>query len=235
MIAARRTHGLDEDLRDDRRAAMRSCAATRTVRPVDELIRFVRAPDGTVVPDLKRRLPGRGVWVTAEREAVVAAVRKRAFGRGFRAEVAAAPDLAARVEGLLERAALDMLGMANKAGLVVTGFAKVETALARGDAVAIVHAADGSPDGRRKLAAAARRSGRAVREIATFPGPCLDLALGRSNVVHAALLAGPASDAFAARADMLARFRGEPGPGPGLDGVAAPADGAGPPAGTDVE
>ena len=215
---------------DDRRSATRTCVATRQTRPADELIRFVRAPDGTVVPDLKRRLPGRGVWVTAEAEAVRTAIKRKAFGRGFRSEVRVGPELVEQVDALLERGALEMLGMVNKAGHVVTGFAKVESAIMAGTAAGIIHAVEAAADGIRKVRAALRRSGRDLPEVICFPGARLDLALGRSNVVHAALLAGPVSDAFLARVDLLVRYRGTASQG--SDGAN---DETGQPAGTDRE
>jgi predicted RNA-binding protein YlxR (DUF448 family) len=202
------------------------------VRPVEELIRFVRAPDGTVVPDLKRRLPGRGVWVTAERSVLAEAIKRKAFARGFKAPVTVAPDLADGVERLLQTAALDMLSMANKAGRVVTGFAKVEAVLARNDAVAVIHARDGGDDGKRKLGQSARRAtdGAGVPVVEMFASTQMDLALGRQNVIHAALLAGPVSNAFLARAQELARYRAEAGmPVPVQD------DETGQPAETDME
>ncbi|MGQ4274353.1 RNA-binding protein [Terrihabitans sp. B22-R8] len=213
---------------DDRRALSRTCAATRTVRPVDALIRFVRAPDGTVVPDLKRKLPGRGVWVTASRDVLAEAIRRKAFSRGFKGPVTVT-DLPEEVEGLLQRTALDMLSMANKAGRVVTGFAKVEQALA-GDAVALVHASDGGEDGKRKLAAATRRlrEGRDVPTREIFTSGQMDLALGRQNVIHAALLAGPVSNALLARIDDLARYRSGAEPSAPVQD-----DETGQPAGTD--
>lgn len=180
----------------------------RTVHPVEELIRFVRAPDGTVVPDLRRRLPGRGVWVEARRAKVEEAMKRKVFARGFRDAVVVPASLADEVDRLIERSALDMLAMANKAGQVLTGFGKVETALARGEAVAVLHATDGAQDGRRKLAQAARRGGgRPARVVELFSSGQMLLALGRENVIHAALLADPVSDAFLARADLLGRYR----------------------------
>src|SRR5882724_87916 len=107
-------------------ATERLCIATREVRPVGELIRFVAGPDGAVVPDLKRRLPGRGVWVTARRRVLEEAVRRRVFGRGLKGCVMAPANLPEVLDGLLEQSALDALSMTHKAGLVVLGFAKVE-------------------------------------------------------------------------------------------------------------
>ncbi len=120
---------LDNGPRTDRSATMRMCAVTRQVRPIDELIRFVVAPSGEVIPDLKRKLPGRGLWVSASRQAVAEAVRRNQFGKGFKRDVRVAPTLAADTEALLVRGAIDALAMAAKAGQVVSGFSKVEDAL----------------------------------------------------------------------------------------------------------
>jgi predicted RNA-binding protein YlxR (DUF448 family) len=189
----------------------RLCIATREVRPVTELIRFVMGPDQTVVPDLKRRLPGRGVWVTATRTAVAEAVKRRAFGRGFKAEARVAPDLADAVERLLEQSVLDALGIVRKSGRVALGFAQVERALGSEPVVALLHAADAGREGVRKLAAQARsrlsEKAADVPVVDQFTAAQLDLAFGRPNVVHAALLAGPASDGFLARYRNLERFR----------------------------
>jgi predicted RNA-binding protein YlxR (DUF448 family) len=191
--------------------AERFCVATRTVKPVDEMIRFVVGPDGQVVPDLKRKLPGRGVWVDATRAALAEATRRKAFARGFKREVRVAADFVDSTERLLVRSVLDALAIAGKAGQVVAGFAKVEGALARDNVAAVIHAADAAPDGVRKIDAALRRRfGDDVEKIAiidAFGSQQLDLALGRANVVHAALLAGPASDTLIERSMRLRRFR----------------------------
>jgi len=180
---------------------------TRTAYPVEDLIRFVRAPDGTVVPDFRRRLPGRGVWVLAEKAKVAEAIKRGVFARGFRDKASASPELADEIEGQLERGALDMLSLANKAGKVLAGFGKAEAALAKGEAAVVLHARDGAPDGKRKLAQVVRRSGREVPMLEVFASGQMDLALGRENVIHAALLADPVSDAFLARAHQLQRYR----------------------------
>jgi predicted RNA-binding protein YlxR (DUF448 family) len=192
-------------------APERFCIVERTVKPVEELIRFVVGPDGEVVPDVKRNLPGRGLWVTATRQAVDTAQRRKLFAKGFRREVRTPADLGAIADRLLERAALDSLSIAAKAGTVVTGFAKVEAALNRDAPVALLHAADGSKDGLRKLNALVRRDpepeGPEIPVIRVFSGAQLDLALGRPNVIHAALLAGPASQGFLTRCLRMMRFR----------------------------
>jgi predicted RNA-binding protein YlxR (DUF448 family) len=183
----------------------RLCVATRTVRPVADLIRFVVGPDGEAVPDLKRKLPGRGVWVTATQDALGDAIKRKIFARGFKRDVRLPPDLLGRTEHLLERSVLDALAIAGKAALVAVGFTKVETALADKRVVAVLHAAEAAPDGVRKLDAAVRRrepgDPMAVSRILTSAQ--LDLALGRPNVIHAALLAGPSTDTFLARLRRL--------------------------------
>jgi uncharacterized protein len=194
------------------RGRERLCVATRTVRPVAELIRFVVGPDGEAVPDIKCRLPGRGVWVTATQDVLADAIARKAFARGFKRDVRLPADLAARTERLLAQAVIDALAMAGKSGLVAAGFAKTETALEHERVIALLHAAEASSDGVRKLDAIARRQG-VEQEVEPPPviefltSAQLDLALCRSNVIHAALLAGPATDTFLSRALRLQRYR----------------------------
>ena len=205
---------LDHGPRTDKSATMRMCAVSRKARPIRELIRFVVAPTGEVIADLKRKLPGRGLWVSANRQAVAEAVRRHQFERGFKRDVRVAPTLAGDTEALLERFVVEALAMAAKAGQVVSGFAKVADTLERkGPIKALIHASDGAADGMRKLDAIVRQNARNRDESAEIPvvnaltSEQLDLALGRSNVIHAALLAGPASSTFLSRSHMLVRYR----------------------------
>jgi predicted RNA-binding protein YlxR (DUF448 family) len=204
----------------------RSCALTRDLKPVSAMIRFVVGPAGEAVPDIKRKLPGRGIWITATKAALEEAIKRNVFARGFKRDVRLAKDLAAQTERLMENAALDALAMAGKGGLVVGGFAKVEAALERDNVQALIHAADAAADGKRKLDAALHRKNsdkpHEIAVIGAFTGAQLDLALNRSNVVHAALLAGPGAETFLARVLRLERFRNSP------DAVSAiaPTDGA---------
>jgi len=204
---------LDNGPRTDKSATMRMCAVSREVRPVDELIRFVLSPEGAVVPDLKRKLPGRGLWITASRARVAEAVKRNQFSRGFKRDVRAAASLASDTENLLVRSVVEALAMAAKAGQAVAGFAKVEDALAGGKAMALIHASDGAADGIRKLDAILRQRGGNHGEFPGFPvvtaltSAELDLALGRANVIHAALLAGPAGKTFLSRSQILVRYR----------------------------
>jgi uncharacterized protein len=206
------THHLDQSGELDRgphaRERERFCVATRSVQPVSDLIRFVVGPDGEAVPDIKCKLPGRGVWVTATREALEDSIKRKAFARGFRRDVRLPPDLVARTERLLELGVLDALAMAHKAGLVAAGFGRAATALEREDVVALLHAAGASLEGVRKLHAALRhRPSQPVPVIDFLTSAQLDLALARPNVVHAALLAGSASDTLLSRSRRLERFR----------------------------
>ena len=204
---------LDHGPRTDKSATMRMCAVSREVRPIDELIRFVVAPSGDVIPDLKRKLPGRGLWVQASRRTVAEAVRRHQFSRGFKRSVRAAATLPADTEALLVRSATEALAMVAKASQVVSGFSKVEGALRGGQAQALIHASDGAADGIRKLdAIAGQRTGnigesRGLPIVTALTSAQLDLALGRSNVIHAALLAGPASKTFLSRCQILVRYR----------------------------
>ena len=211
MLSSALEHELDRGPTSVGPGQERFCALTRSLKPVGDMIRFVVGPDGAAVPDVKRKLPGRGIWITATREALDEAVKRKVFARGFKREVRVAGDLGVVTERLLERSALDALAIAGKAGLVLTGKSKVEAAIARGDLAALIHAADAAADGTRKIAAVLRRNaGALAREmpvIAAFSSAQLDLALNRPNVVHAALLGGPVSATFVARSLRLERFR----------------------------
>jgi predicted RNA-binding protein YlxR (DUF448 family) len=191
----------------------RQCIASRTVKPVGEMLRFVVAPDGQVVPDIHARLPGRGAWVTARRASLAEAMKRKAFGRAFKGKGRADPALPDLVERLLEKDALGALALANKAGQVVAGNAKVIEALQSGRVAVLVHASDAAPDGAGKLDALARRIAEArggeIARVDGMTGVQLDLALGRANVVHAALLAHPTSAGFLARMRRLDGWRAD--------------------------
>jgi predicted RNA-binding protein YlxR (DUF448 family) len=215
MLSQANNDELDAGPRKSGPGAERYCAVTREVKPVEALIRFVVGPQG-VVPDLKRKLPGRGLWITADRATLKDAIARGVFARGFKRDLRVPAELLDQTETLLVRSALDALAIAGKAGVVAAGFAKVEAALVHDDVIGLIHATEAGADGVAKLAGALRRRGDAedVPVIKAFTSAQLDLALGRSNVVHAALLAGPANDTFLARFARLERFRtGEPGEG----------------------
>ncbi|QPC43439.1 RNA-binding protein [Kaustia mangrovi] len=196
--------GRDEATRADgseARANGRTCIVTREVKPAETMIRFVLSPDGMVVPDLKRELPGRGVWVSARADMVAAAAGKGRFARGFRRPVEVMPDLAGTVGRLLCERALGYLSLANRAGLVVAGFGKVSDAIAAGTVKVLVEARDGAPDGRRKLMGRVRaRPENTIEHADMFDSAQISLALGRANVIHAAISADGLTEAFLAAA-----------------------------------
>ena len=184
---------------------------TGEVMPEERLVRFVAGPDGVVVPDVARKLPGRGLWVAATREAVETAAKKGGFSRSAKARLAAPPDLADQVETLLKARLLSGLGLARRAGDLILGFEKAETAIEGGKAAWMVEASDGAHDGRRKLLQSARRaaeSGRpAPRLFGVFSSEELGLALGLGNVIHVALLAGRGADRWTMDVERLSGFR----------------------------
>jgi uncharacterized protein len=190
----------------------RTCIVTRRAGAPDDLIRFVVGPDCVLVPDLKRNLPGRGCWVTADRLHVELAARKKLFGRALRQDVSIPGDLGAMVDRLLARAALGSLGLARKAGALVTGAAKVDAAVRSREALAVLHALDAAPDGVRKIDQARRAGaspdGLEVPAYKLFSEAEIGLALGRANVIHAAVLASDAGKAALKRVVALDRYRG---------------------------
>ncbi|MBD3845510.1 RNA-binding protein [Bosea sp. SSUT16] len=195
----------------------RSCVLTRAVKAPDDLIRFVAGPDGTLVPDLRRKLPGRGVWASLSRKAVTEAIRRKAFERSLKTKVAVPADLPEMIDALMLRDVQQALSMANKAGLVVAGFGKVEALIETGRCLAVIAASDGAEDGKRKIGQAIRRA-EAAREseglkvrrlpvVTIFAAADLELALGRAHVIHAALAPGPAAEGVLSRWRRLVRYR----------------------------
>ena len=202
------------------------CAVSREVRPEAELIRFVAAPDGAVVPDLRSKLPGRGIWISLDRKSVDEAARRNLFARGLKAPLGPAGDLGAQVSARLKEAALGRLGLARKAGAVVAGFGKVEAAIGRENLLAVLIAVEAAEDGRRKVAQALRRRfGRtdAVLVFRHFTGADLGLAIGRPDVIHAAVLQSPAGKSFVEAVRRFQRYEGI-GAGPIASGLTDTAD-----------
>jgi predicted RNA-binding protein YlxR (DUF448 family)/ribosomal protein L30E len=171
------------------------------------LIRFVAGPDGVVTPDIARRLPGRGLWVAADRASIEAAAKKNLFARAAKARLVAPADLADQVEALILRRLLAGLGLARKAGDLVVGFEKTLAQIRAGRAAILIEAADGAADGRNKLLALAGHMNPAPLLIGVFSGLELDLALGGENVIHTAFLAGRGADRWTLDARRLSGFR----------------------------
>ncbi|MBB3937484.1 hypothetical protein SAMN05216566_11055 [Aureimonas phyllosphaerae] len=205
---------MDEDA--DLEAAVmngRMCIVSRRSLPADALIRFVVAPDGQVVPDLRRRLPGRGAHIEARRSVVETAMKRKLLSRALKRELTGTETLADDLEALLVRAATGALALARKAGQLTTGSTKVDAALRAGKALAVLHASDGAADGIRKLdgarhARAAETGGRPVPAYQSLTADEIGLAMGDLNVIHAAILPGGAGAALIERLDALETYRG---------------------------
>jgi predicted RNA-binding protein YlxR (DUF448 family) len=194
------------------RQPMRRCIATMEERDPTEMIRFALSPDGMVTPDVASRLPGRGAWVTASREAIAVALKRGAFPRAFKSPAKADPELANQVEALLHRRVLDQLGLARGAGVVIAGYEQVRDALRAGGMDCLIEASDGADDGRHKLSgllAMVGTDGNAVEKpvIGCFSADELGMALGRSRVIHACLKQGRFARNWIGEVGRLAGFR----------------------------
>lgn len=177
------TRGGKDKVRDD--GPERKCIATGEVQPKHGLIRFVVAPDGQIAPDLFEKLPGRGIWVSADRAAIDLAVKRNLFARGAKAQVAVPDDLADRVEAGLARRLTDLVALARKAGDAVAGFEKVKDWLATRKVGVLLQASDGSERGKSKL-----WTPQGARYFNILTAQELGLAFGRQSVIHSALAAG---------------------------------------------
>ena len=187
----------------------RTCIVTRKEKTPDKMIRFVVDPMDNVVPDLKRKLPGRGAWVTnSERELEIAIVRK-IFDRSFKRKVTVSNQLPEMVDNLLAKEALNLLGLARKAGEAVTGFMKVDALVRAGDIAVLLHAANASDDGKGKLAQSLRVSELLdVPVFNIFEGEMLDEVLGNANSVHVAFTRGGLAKKFESAINRLMDYRG---------------------------
>lgn len=189
----------------------RRCIATGTVLPEDQLVRFVVSPDGDVVPDFDGKLPGHGIWLSADKTAFAKAAAKGDFSKAAKAKVHVPADLAEHVAKLLRERLKADLGMARRAGLADVGFDSVMRALDKKIApVLLFHAAGSSEDGRRKLKSALWSRELHAEMIDVLTRDELSLALGRENVVHAAIRPGALADRLILNAKRLAGLMGEP-------------------------
>ena len=190
------------------KTSQRTCLVTRNTDDPENLVRFVLSPGGLVVPDLKRKLPGRGVWLSPHRAVVEKAAARGLFARGFKQPCKAPEDLADQVDRLLESACLGYLSLANKAGCAIRGFDKVANAISRGRIKVLIAASDGASDGIGKLERQCRSANCGAEMVSLFDSSQLDLALGGTNVIHAAITQGVLAEKFSASARKLARYRG---------------------------
>lgn len=192
----------------------RTCIVTREAVSPEGLIRFVAGPDGRVVPDLKRQLPGRGCWVTAERELIDRAIQRKLFARALKREATADADLGALVDRLLSADLVGMMNLARKAGQFVSGATKVDAAVRAGAALAVFHSADAAADGVRKIDQARKAwkmgsdAGDDIPSFSFFTGAEMDDLIGQNAFIHACALAGQAGEGVVKRATMLEKYRG---------------------------
>ena len=174
------------------------------------MIRFVRSPDGAVVPDIAGKLPGRGVWVSADRASVNQAVEKAVFARRFKAQSTAPDDLSDQVEARLLERCVSVLGLARKAGTLITGFDQVRAGLKKARPAWLIEAADGRADGRGKVYSLATALYGEVKVAGALTSAELGMALGREGVIHALLQNGPLARSWTDAYRRLKGFRATP-------------------------
>lgn len=190
------------------RSRERRCIVSGEVLPEAKLIRFVIGPDGDLTPDLAAKLPGRGIWVAASAATLATAIAKNLFAKAAKKAVKISPDLAARVPALIVQRMQSDLGMALRSGQLVLGFDQVQRALQGTEPPSlVVEASDGSADGKRKLFAAGHARGLKVQTIECLTSAELSVAVGRENVIHAALKSGRLQERLSMDAERLSGFR----------------------------
>lgn len=180
----------------------RKCIATGEVQPKYGLIRFVVGPDAQIVPDIAGKLPGRGIYVAADRDALDAAVKKKLFSRGAKMQVTVPDDLVDQVEAQIARRVVDLIALSRKSGRAVAGYEKVKTWLQTEEAEVLIQAADGSTRGKSKLSTPHYGS-----YIGWLTADELGLAFGRQTVIHGALASGGLTQRVVEEAQRLKGVR----------------------------
>lgn len=186
-------------------AGERRCIVSGIVLPKDELLRFVAGPDGVIVPDLNERLPGRGMWLRPDRDLIETACAKGLFSRAAGTQVSAADDLPDQLADRLRQRCLDAIGMARRAGQMVSGYEKVRSALKSGKTGVLLGASDGALGDKQDL----QRSAASVPVVELFTATELGAATGRDRTVHGAIETGKLSASFLRDADRLAGVMGK--------------------------
>jgi hypothetical protein len=208
---AREARGQDSSKGSRADARERRDIVSGEVLPEHRLLRFVAGPDGVVVPDVAAKLPGRGLWVEASKTAIAKAVEKKLFSRAAKAQVTATADLVERAEKALVTRMLGDLGIARRSGALVLGFDNVLRGLeGPKPPKVLIEALDGAADGKRKLYAAAHRMELDCVVIESLTSAELGLALGRENVIHAAVQPGGLAERLILDAERLSGFRARP-------------------------
>ncbi|HSO41931.1 MAG TPA: RNA-binding protein [Rhodospirillales bacterium] len=187
----------------DDRGPHRRCIVSATVRPREHLVRFVISPGGEITPDVAQRLPGRGFWLSADRDMIDRACAKKVFAKAARAQVAVSGTLADDVERLLVHRCQELIGLARRARQAVCGYAQTRDWLERGAAAVLLAARDGSEDQRRKM----RGPAGAIVAVEALGGDELGAAFGRDHVVHGALAPGKLASGLIHEARRLQGLR----------------------------
>ncbi len=185
----------------------RKCIVKQETLDTSHLLRFVLGPDQQVVADLKGKLPGRGVWVTAKKSFIVQAIDKKLFPRAFKTKCQVNKDLPDIIEGLFEDRCLNYLSLAKKTGAVITGFDKVATALNKNNVALLLQANDGATDGQEKLKRKFLHIGQRDHVIKVFSCKQMSMAFGGTNVIHAAITRGTMANNVLASTMKLIKYR----------------------------
>ncbi len=182
----------------------RSCIVSGELCDKSQLLRFVVGPDKQVVPDVAGKLPGRGMWVRCSSAHLEQAIAKKLFSRAAKCQLNASPELLPLTEELLYQRVMHAIGMARKAGVAIQGFDKVSSALAKGQVIALLHAADAADDGIRKL-----KCNDNILISRLLSRDDLSQFMGSENAVHVAILQGGAGENFIKEYRRFAGFVGE--------------------------
>ncbi|WP_019220684.1 RNA-binding protein [Bartonella senegalensis] len=197
----------------------RTCIVTRENASAKALIRFVIGPNNQIVPDLKSNLPGRGVWVSSRRSAIEEAIKQKAFNKSFKTDVEVASNLADIVDMLLLKAALGSLSIARKAGAVVMGATKVDTAIRSGKVIFVLHAKEATENGKLKILQAIhtiqQKTNQNIQTISLFTSDEMRVAFGAHPVMHAALLNMKVAEGFLKTIHKLIAYRDDKNSKPG--------------------
>jgi predicted RNA-binding protein YlxR (DUF448 family) len=189
---------------DEEKGPLRRCIVTGAVGPKERMIRFVVGPDHGLVPDLEGRLPGRGMWLSARRDVVNTAVAKANFAKAARRKLEVPADLADRLETLLRRRCLDLVGLARRAGQAVSGFDEVRAELKSGRGAVLLAASDGAEDGVSKIGALAPH----LPVVRVLSASELGAAFGRDHTVHGVLQRGRLASLLLTESARLAGIAG---------------------------
>ena len=194
---------LDPADADQPQGPERRCIVTGLVQPKADLLRLVVGPEGQLVVDLARKLPGRGIWLSPRRDVINTAMAKKAFARAAKRQVLVAADLADQIESLLVGRCLNNLGMARRAGQAIAGYEKVRAEITARRAGMVIEASDGSVEATARM----RALGSGLPVVDLFTSSELGEVFGRETTVHAVLTRGVFVPKLLDLARFLAGFR----------------------------